>query len=71
MGMLSEWRKLPPKTSEGLGVKTAWIHPDGIISVSPAFSTTLAKLTPNTGDRRRAGGTQSAKKDGTNDETRT
>lgn len=44
MGMLSEWRKLPPKTIEGLGVKTAWIQPDGIIIVSPAFSTTLAKL---------------------------
>lgn len=41
MGMLSECKKLPPKTSEGLGVNTACIQPEGIISVSPAFSTTL------------------------------
>lgn len=43
MGMLSEWRKLPPKTREGLGVNTAWIQPDGIIRVSPASNTTLSK----------------------------
>lgn len=35
------WRKLPPKLIQSTGVKTAWIQPDGIKRVSPAWTRIL------------------------------
>mmetsp|Transcript_246 Transcript_246/g.895 ORF Transcript_246/g.895 Transcript_246/m.895 type:complete len:304 (+) Transcript_246:682-1593(+) len=34
-------RKFPPKTIESTGVATAWIHPAGMIKVSPACNSSL------------------------------
>ena len=40
VGIESEWTKLPPKTSESLGVYTAWSQPEGRKRVLPGLSAT-------------------------------